>query len=117
MEAVYKILYNKYKVTMKRFYHIRCDPNLDKGFCAMQKIPCACTGYAEQLSKHWLPNLDTTLQLRYAIKSKTCKYSSILHDYNKWYICQIDLKKTDKMEIKDELVLQGMTWEASYEIE
>ena len=30
---------------------------------------------------------------------------------------RLTFKKKDKMEIKDELVLQGMTWEASYEIE
>ena len=35
MKAVYKILNNKDKVTMKHFYHIRCDPDLGKGFCAM----------------------------------------------------------------------------------
>ena len=86
MKAVYKILYNKDKVTMKRFYHIRCDPNLDKGFCAMQKIPCACTGCVEKLSKPWLPNLDKILQPRYVIKPETFKYSSILNGYNKWYI-------------------------------
>ena len=58
MKAVYKILNNHDKVTMKHFYHIRCDPELDKGFCAMQRITCACTGYVEQLYKPWLPNLD-----------------------------------------------------------
>ena len=56
MKAVYKILNNKYKVTMKRFYHIRYNTDLDKGFCAMQQIPCACTGCVEQLPKPWLPN-------------------------------------------------------------
>ena len=32
MKAVYKILNNKDKVSMKHFYHIRCDPELGKGF-------------------------------------------------------------------------------------
>ena len=35
MKAVYKIVNNQDKVTMKQFYHIRCDPDLDEGFCAM----------------------------------------------------------------------------------
>ena len=86
MKAVYKILNNKDKGTMKYFYHIRYDPDLDKGFCAMWRIPCACTGCVEQLSKPWLPNLDKTRQPRYVIEPETCKYSSILHGYNKWYI-------------------------------
>ena len=73
MKAVYKILNKNDKVTMKHFYHIICDPDLDEGFCAMRRIPCACTGCVEQLSKPWLPNLDKTLQQRYVIKPETCK--------------------------------------------
>ena len=58
---VYKILDNQDKVTMKHFYHIIYDPGLDKGFCAMQRIPFDCTGWVEQLSNTWLPNLDKTI--------------------------------------------------------
>ena len=43
---------------MKHFYHIRRDPDLGEGFCAMQRIPCACSGCLEQISKTWLPNLE-----------------------------------------------------------
>ena len=86
MKAVYKILNNKDKVSMKHFYHIRYDPDLDKGFCDTRWIPCSCTGCVEKLSKPWLTNLDKTLQPCYVIEPKTCKYSSILHGYNKWYI-------------------------------
>ena len=32
MKAVYNILNNQDKVTAKTNYHIRCDPDLDKGF-------------------------------------------------------------------------------------
>ena len=41
MKDVYKILNNMDEVTMKQFYHIRCVPDLDKGFCDMRGIPCA----------------------------------------------------------------------------
>ena len=58
MKAVYKIMNNKDKVTMKQFYHIIWHPGLEEGFCAMRKISCACTGCVEQLSKPWLHNLD-----------------------------------------------------------
>ena len=43
MKAVYKILKNKDKVSMKHFYHIRCNPDLGQGFCAMRRIPCDCS--------------------------------------------------------------------------
>ena len=57
MKAVYKILNNKDKVKMKHFYHIRCDTDLEEGFCDMRRIPCACTGCVEQISNTWSPNL------------------------------------------------------------
>ena len=90
MKAVYKIMNNKDKVIMKQFYHIRCDPYLDEGFCAMWRITCDCTGCVDQLSGPWIPNLDKTLQPRYVIEPETYKYSSILHGYNKWYIAKLN---------------------------
>ena len=89
MKNVYKILNNQGKVIMKHFYFIKCDHDSDKVLCAMQRIPCACTGCVEQLSKPWLPNLDKTLQPRYVIEPETCEYSSILRGYNKWYIAKL----------------------------
>ena len=87
----------------------------------MQRIPCACTGCVQQLSKPCLPNLGKTQQPRYVIEPETCKYSSVLRGYNKWYISKFNLKKEttnpNKMKIKDELFLQGMTQEAAYYIE
>ena len=61
MKDLQNILNNQDKVTMKHFYHIRCDTDLGEGFCAMKRIPCACTGYVEKLSNPWLPNKDKTL--------------------------------------------------------
>ena len=121
MKAVYNILNNKDKVSMKHFYHIRCDPDLGEGFCDMRRIPCACSGRVEQLSKPWLPNLEKIQQPRYVIEPEKCKYSSILHGYNKWYISKLNLKKErinpDEMKINDELALQGMTQAAADKIE
>ena len=78
---------------MKHFYHVRWDPELGEGFCAMQRIPCACSRCLGKLSKPWLPNLKKTQQPRYVIEPETCKYSSILQGYNKWYIAKLNLKK------------------------
>ena len=50
MKAVYKIMNNQDKVTMKHSYHIICDPDLGKGLIAMQRIPCSFNGCVEQLS-------------------------------------------------------------------
>ena len=106
---------------MKHFYHIRSDPDLGEGFCAMRRIPCACSRCVKQLSKPWLPNLEKNQQPGYVIEPETCKYSSIVRGYNKWYIFKLNLKKEtispDEMKIKDELVLQGMTQAAADKIE
>ena len=58
MKVVYKILNNQIKVTMKHFYHIRCDPDLGKGFCSILCIPCTFTGCVEKLFNRRLPNRD-----------------------------------------------------------
>ena len=87
----------------------------------MRRIPCACTGCVDQLSKTWLPNLEKTQQPRYVIEPEICKYSSILRGYNKCYIAKLNLKKEttnpNEMKTKDELVLQGMTQAAADDIE
>ena len=49
IKDVYNILNNQDKVTMKHFYHIRCDPDLGEDFYDMRRIPCACNGCVEQL--------------------------------------------------------------------
>ena len=78
---------------MKHFYHMRCDPELGEVFCSIRSIPCACNGCVEQLSKPCLTHLEKTQQPRYVIEPETCKYSSILQGYNKWYIAKLILKK------------------------
>ena len=78
---------------MKHFYHIRCDPGLGEILCAMRRIPCACSVCVEQLAKPWLPKLEKTQQPRYVIEPESCKYSSILRCYNKWFISKLNLKK------------------------
>ena len=65
--------------------------------------------------------MENPQQPRYVIEPETCKYSSILRDYNKWYIAKLNLKKEtinpNEMKIKDELVLHRMTQEAADKIE
>ena len=70
MKAVYKIMNTQDKVKMKHFYNIRCNYDLDEGFCAMQHISSSCTGCVDQPPNPWLPNLDKNLQPRYAIKKR-----------------------------------------------
>ena len=73
MRDVYNILNNQDKVTMKNICHIICDLGLDKSFCTMWCIPCACTRCVEQFSKPCLPNFDKTPQPCYVIEPETCE--------------------------------------------
>jgi hypothetical protein len=118
--ATYKILDNRDKVKLKMFYHIRCDPDLGQGFCAMRRIPCACNACVQQLSHKWMPNTDKLLQPRYAIEPPLCKYSAILHGHNKWYITELKIDQNtttkDEMQAMHEGVLMGMTQVSSEEI-
>ena len=65
--------------------------------------------------------MDKTLQTRYAIEPETCTYYSILRGYNKLYITKLTYKKEttnpEVMDIKDDLVLNGINCAAVDEIE
>ena len=121
IKATYKILDNRDRVKLKDFYHIRCDPDLGQGFCAMRRIPCACIACVTQLSHPWTPNIDKLLQPRYAIEPPCCKYASILRGYNKWYLTELiiqpDSTSKEEMQEMHEGVLMGMTQVSSEEIE
>ena len=78
MKAVYNILNNKDKVSMKQFYHIICDLEVGKGFCAMRRRKCACTACIEQPYKPWLPNLEKP---NYHVMLSNQKYVGNLQSY------------------------------------
>jgi len=121
MKATYKILNNTEGLGLMQFYHIRCDPELGIGFCALRRIPCACSACVDQLSHKWEPNISVTEQPRYAIEPESCKYSSILHGYNRWYIAELHLiqKTVDEsvIEYRDETILNGQTWAVADQID
>ena len=114
MKAVYNIMNKQDKVTKKQFYHIRCDPDLDKGFCAMRRILCAST---ECVEKYTIPGYLTRIETYNYVLLPNPKYVSTLPSY----VAIINLKKEttnpDEMEIKDALVLNSINWAASEDIE
>ena len=121
MKAVYKILNNQDKVTMKYFYQMRCDPDLDKVLCAMRFIPCACTGCVE---KSPIPGYLAQIKPSNHVMLLNPKHVSTLPSYGdiingifpKLNFLK-DRTKPYEMEIKDELVLYSMTWSSADEIE
>eukprot|EP00978_Attheya_sp_CCMP212_P027680 scaffold93292_cov36-Attheya_sp.AAC.2 len=79
---------------MRDLYHIRCDPDLGLGKCAMRRIPCVCPACRLSLDQVWQAQVDADKQPRYAGHVGDCKYSSIMGTYNKWYI--VDLVVSDQ---------------------
>ena len=82
-------------IKMRDLYHIRCDPDLGLGKCAMRRIPCACIACRQSLNQLWQSNVDADKQPRYAGHVVDCKYASIMGTYNKWYI--VDLVVSDQV--------------------
>ena len=76
-------------------YHYRVDTELGKGVCVICQIPCACSAYANQLDKYWLPTITPSYQLRHVHVEMFC-YKKILEHYNDWIIMEFLDNKTPK---------------------
>ena len=50
---------------LSKHYHLRFDPNLGYGICAIFRIQCACVGCTSMLGKPWIPGITSTKQARY----------------------------------------------------
>jgi len=81
-------------IKMRDLYHIRCDPDLGLGKCAMRRIPCACRACRTALAQVWQSNIPVENQPRYCGTVVDCKYASILGHYNKWYIVDLCIMPT-----------------------
>eukprot|EP00978_Attheya_sp_CCMP212_P041629 scaffold240978_cov74-Attheya_sp.AAC.1 len=53
-------------IKMRDLYHIRCDPDLGLGKCAMRQIPCACEACRLSLEQAWQATVDADKQPRYS---------------------------------------------------
>ena len=42
---------------LNKNYHLRFNPKLGPGICAICRIPCACVGYTSMLDKPWISGI------------------------------------------------------------
>ena len=42
---------------MSKHYHLRFDPKLGMGVCAIRHIPCACVACTSMLEKSWISGI------------------------------------------------------------
>ena len=45
-----------------KHYHLRFDPKLGNGVCAILRIPCACVACTPMLDKHWISAIPSNKQ-------------------------------------------------------
>ena len=49
---------------LSKHHHLRFDPNLGHGICAIRRIPCACVACTSMLDQPWIYGIQSTKQSR-----------------------------------------------------
>ena len=44
---------------LSKHYHLRFDPKLAMGVCAILRIPCACVAFTSMLDKPWISGISS----------------------------------------------------------
>ena len=76
---------------LSKNYHLRFDPKIGHGICAILRIPCACVGCTSMLYKPWIYGITSTKQARYQPVTN-CTYCTVLGSYKNWVIIEITPK-------------------------
>ena len=64
-------------------YHLRFNPKLGMGVCAIRRILCACVDCTSMLDKVWISGIPSDKQDRYKPVTK-CTYWPVLGAFNNW---------------------------------
>ena len=86
---------------MGKHYHLRFDPKLGMGECAILHIPCACVACTLILDKPWISGIPSEKQERYKPVTK-CTYWPVLGELNNWNIIELSSRSTSS-ETFDEI--------------
>ena len=74
-------------------YHLRFDPKLAMGECAIIRIPCACVVCTSMLDKPWISGIPSDKQDLYKpVTNRT--YWPVLGYFNNWNIILLSSKST-----------------------
>ena len=76
-----------------KHYHLRFDPKLGMGVCAIRRIPCACVPCTPMLHKACISGIPSYKQYRYKPATK-CTYFPVLGAFNNWNIIELLSKST-----------------------
>ena len=89
-------------------YHLRFDPKLGYGVCAILHIPCACVACTSMLNKPWISGIPSYEQECYKTVTK-CTYWPVLGYFDNWNIIQFSQNSTpsDAFNEIHQVVLDG----------
>ena len=68
---------------LSKNYHLRFDPKLDMGVCAIFCIPSACVACTSMLDKSWISGISSDKQERCKPVTK-CTYWLVLGSFKYW---------------------------------
>ena len=78
---------------LSKHYHLRFDPKLGHGICAICCMACACVGCTSMLEKPWIYGIPSKKQARYEPVTD-CTYWPVLGSYNNCNIIELTPKST-----------------------
>ena len=73
-------------------YHMRFDPKLGHGICAICRIPCACVVFTPMRDKPWISVIPLKKSHYQPVTNFT--YWPVLGSYNNWNIIELSPKLT-----------------------
>ena len=96
---------------LSKHYHLRFDPKIGMGVCAICRVPYACVACTPMLEKPWISDISSDKQESYKPVTK-CTYWPVLGDFNNWNIIQLSSKSTssDTFDEIHQVVLDGISY-------
>ena len=76
---------------LSKHYHLRFDPKLGHGICAIRLIPCVYVACTSMLDKPWIYGIPSKKQACYQPVTN-CTYWPVLESYNNWGIIDLSPK-------------------------
>ena len=76
-----------------KHYHLRFDPQLGHGICAICRIPCACVGCTSMLDKPWIYGILSKKHSHYQ-PVINFTYWPVMGSYKNWNIIELTPKST-----------------------
>ena len=95
---------------LRKHYHMRFDPKIGHGICAICRIPCACSERKYMLDKPWVHRLTPLQQTRYQPVTY-CTYLPVIGSFKNWNIITLShkVKTSEAFEDIHQVVLDGIS--------